>query len=434
MTTQPVADVSRIGGAHGGMESSPPLPAYLRGLLDYVRKPTRTVVGLHSGTSADGPAAVVARVTGAAADTRVEVLASASYAYESPLRERIFDVCARETATVDRVMQADMAVAEFFAEAAARITRAAGLTLADVDLIASSGQVCYQVIEGQRPEHRWLGDRAVTSFLDIGAGAVIAERTGVTTVSNLRKRDIAAGGIGVPTVTYGDWVLFRHPTRGRAILNIGGIANPTVIPAGAAVEQVFAFDAGPGNMVIDQLVSWMTDGRQSYDRGGAIARGGTVHEGLLAELLRQDAFVHQAPPKGAARQLYGLAYAERVRRQGRDLGLSDADIVATATALTAEAIGHAFRAFVLPRAQVDEVYVAGGGALNETLVDLVRARLAPMRVETLETLGYPVDAREVLAMVVLANDTLHGNPGNAPGATGASRRVICGDITPGRAG
>lgn len=414
----------------------PTLPAYLRGLIDYVRQPVRTVVGLHSGTSADGPAAVVARVTGAAERTTLELLASASYAYESPLRERIFDVCERETATIDRVMQADIAVGEFFAQAAARIVREAGLSFEDVHLIASSGQVLYQVIDGQRPEHRWLGDRAITSFLDIGAGAVIAERTGVTTISNLRKRDIAAGGIGVPTVTYGDWVLFRHPTRGRVVLNIGGISNPTLIPAGAAVEDVFAFDVGPGNMVIDALVAWMTDGRQAYDAGGAIAAGGAVHQALVAELMEADPFIKQAPPKGAARQLYGEHYARRVRERGQALGLSAVDLLATTTALTAEVIAYAMRTFVLPRARVDELYAAGGGAHNETLMRMLRERLAPLgiQVETLEALGYPSDAREVLAMVALANDTVCGNPGNAPSATGARRRVISGDITPGRAG
>ncbi len=412
------------------------LPVYLRELIAYVEKPTRVVVGLHSGTSADGPTALVARVSGAAEHTTVEVVAWATYGYGSPLRERIFDIFSRDSATIDRVMQADIAIGEFFADAAARIVAEAGLRLHDVDLIASSGQVVYQVIEGQRAEHRWLGERAITSFLDIGAGAVIAERTGITTVSNLRKRDIAAGGIGVPTVTYGDWVLFRHPTKGRVVLNIGGIANPTLIPAGAGIDDVFAFDSGPGNMVIDALVGWMTNGQQAYDPEGTIAAGGVVNQGLVEELMAGDPFIHQTPPRGAARQLYGAHYAERLRARGRALGMSDADVVATATALTAATIELAMRAHVLPRARVDELFVAGGGAHNRTMLRMLGDRLAPLgvAVQQLDTLGYPVDAREVLTMVVLANDTINGNPGNAPGATGARRRVIAGDITPGRLG
>ena len=226
------------------MPSDQDLPVYLQGLIDYVRKGERTVIGLHSGTSADGPTALAARMAGSGSDTTVEVLACKTYDYETPLRERIFDVFSRETATVDRIAQADNAIGEFFADVAGRIIGEAGLAMGDVDLIVSYGQSCYQVIDGQRPEHNWLGDKAVTAFLDIGAGGVIAERTGITTVFNLRQRDIAAGGLGVPTVPYGDWVLFTHPERHRSIHNIGGIANPTVLPAGGTIDDVFAFDTG----------------------------------------------------------------------------------------------------------------------------------------------------------------------------------------------
>ena len=409
------------------------LPAYLDGLLRYLEKPRRTVVGLHSGTSADGPGAVVALVSGHGQATEIEVVATEGYEYESPLRDRIFDVFARETGSLDRVAQADNAIGEFFAEAAGRIVRKAGLTMDDIDLIVSSGQVCYQVIEGQRDDHRWLGDEAVTSFLDLGAGAFIAERTGVTTISNLRQRDIAAGGLGVPTVSFGDWVLFGHPTINRAIHNIGGIANPTVIPAGATLDDMFAFDSGPGNMIIDALVGWMTDGEMAYDDGGAIAARGSVHAGLVDELMRHP-FVLQTPPKGAARQLFGHEYSTGVRERGRELGLSDEDLIATATAFTAESIAYAYREFVLPRATVDEVLLAGGGAKNMTLTRMLTERLDPIPVGTTEDIGIPVEAREVLTMVVIGNETVHGGTGNVPNATGASKLVIAGDITPGRPG
>ena len=256
------------------MPSDQDLPVYLQGLIDYVRKSERTVIGLHSGTSADGPTALVARVAGSGRDTTLEVLACETYDYEGPLRERIFDVFSRETAMVDRIAQADNAVGEFFADVAGRIVVETGLTMGDVDLIVSYGQSCYQVVDGQRPEHNWLGDQAVTAFLDIGAGGVIAERTGVTTIFNLRQRDIAAGGLGVPTVPYGDWVLFTHPERHRSIHNIGGIANPTVLPAGGSIDDVIAFDTGPGNMIIDAIVGWTTKGKQAYDTDGRIARTG----------------------------------------------------------------------------------------------------------------------------------------------------------------
>ena len=409
------------------------LPHYLDGLLRYVEKPQRTVVGLHSGTSADGPGTVIARVSGRGQDTAIEVVEVENFEYESPLRERIFDVFARETGSLDRVAQADNAIGEFFAECVHRILAKAGMTTDDLDLIVSSGQVCYQVIEGQRDDHRWLGDEAVTAFLDLGAGAFIAERTGVTTVTNLRQRDIAAGGLGVPTVSYGDWVLFGHPTINRALHNLGGNANPTVIPAGAGLDGMFAFDSGPANMILDALVGWITNGEKAYDEGGAMAARGTVHDGLLDELM-QHPFVRQAPPKGAARQLFGHEYSAGVRDRGRELGLSDEDLLATAAAFTAESIAHNYREFVFPRAKVDEILLAGGGAKNETVCRMIAERLDPIPVSTTEDLGIPVESREVLTMVVIGNETIQGGTGNVPTATGSSKLVIAGDITPGRSG
>ena len=409
------------------------IPDYLNGLLRYVEKPQRTVVGLHSGTSADGPTAVVANVSGRGQETEIEVVAVEGYEYESPLRERIFDVFARETGSLDRVAQADNAIGEFFAEAVHRIVARAGIAMDDLDLIVSSGQVCYQVIEGQRDEHRWLGEEAVTAFLDLGAGAFIAERTGVTTVSNLRQRDIAAGGLGVPTVSYGDWALFGHPKINRALHNLGGIANPTVIPAGATLDEMFAFDSGPANMILDALVGWMTSGEKTFDEGGAMAARGTVHDGLLEELMRHP-FVRQTPPKGAARQLFGHEYSAGVRDRGRELGLTDEDLLATVAAFTAESIAYNYREFVFPRAKVDEILLAGGGAKNETVRRMIAERLDPIPVSTTEDLGIPVEAREVLTMVVIGNETVQGGTGNVPSATGASKLVIAGDITPGRPG
>ncbi len=415
------------------MPEAPQLPAYRQGLVEYNQKAQRTVLGLHSGTSADGPTAVVVRISGRAQKTKIELLACEGYEYESPLRERIFDVFSRESGTLDRVAQADNAIGEFFAEAARRIVREASCEFEDIDLIVSSGQVCYQVIEGQRDDHRWLGDKAVTAFLDLGAGAFIAERTGVTTISNLRQRDIAAGGLGVPTVSYGDWALFGNPDRSRSIHNIGGIANPTVIPAGATLEEMFAFDSGPGNMIIDALAGWITDGEQAYDVDGAMAARGTVDEATVAKLMEHP-FVHQRPPKGAARQLFGHEYSRPLLEHGRARGLSDDDIIATATAFTAESIGFAYREFVNPRVGLDEILLAGGGAHNATLCRMIEERVAPIPVSTIESIGIPVDAREVLTMVALGNETALGHPGNVPSATGASHRVISGDITPGRAG
>ena len=404
-------------------------PRYLQSIMDYVRKPERIVVGLLSGTSADGVSAVLVRIRGSGGDTRAEVLACDTIPYPAPLDKRIFDLFARETATVDRIAQADNEIGRAFADSARRITESGGLTLKDVDLIASVGQITYQVIEGQRDEHRWLGDKAITGFLVLGAGSVIAELTGVTTVSNIHQRDIAAGGIGVPGLTFADWALCRDAKRGRSIHNIGGIANPTVIPAGATMNDVFSFDSGPGNMIIDGLMFQMTNGEKAYDEDGRFAATGTVHKGLLAELM-QHPFLRVKPPRGAARQLYGHGYTADLRKKGHALGLQDRDIAATVTAFTAESMALAYREFIFPRARVDEVFLAGGGAHNKTLHQMISQALAPIPVGVLDDIGYPVDSREVLATAVIGNETIMGGTGNNPGATGAARRVIVGDISP----
>lgn len=405
------------------------LPAYVQSILDYIEKPERLVIGLLSGTSADGVSVVLVRISGQDAGTSAKVIGCETYPYPSPLDRRVFDLFARETATVDRIAQADNEIGEAFAAASIWMAEKCGLSISDVDMIASSGQITYQVIEGQREEHRWLRDKATTAFLVLGNPAVIAERTGVTTVANIHQRDIAAGGIGVPGLTFADWALYAHKTRGRSVHNIGGIANPTVIPAGAAMEDVFSFDSGPGNMIIDGLMFQMTNGEKSYDEDGGFAAGGTVHEPLLDELMEHP-FLKVPPPRGAARQLFGHEYTAKVRARGHELGLVDRDIAATVTAFSARSIADAYRRYILPRTRVDEIYLAGGGAHNKTLHAAIVCEMDPIPVLKLDDIGYPVDSREALGVAVIGNETMMGGTANNPNATGASKRVICGNITP----
>jgi anhydro-N-acetylmuramic acid kinase len=182
-------------------------------------------------------------------------------------------------------------------------------------------------------------------------------------------------------------------------------------------------------MIIDGLMFQMTDGETSYDEDGRFAATGTIHKGLLDELM-QHPFLRVKPPRGAARQLFGHHYTAQVRERGHALGLEDRDIAATVTAFTAESMAMAYREFIFPRAHVDEIYLAGGGAHNKTLHRMISEALHPIPVGKLDDLGYPVDSREVLTTAVIANETMLGGAGNNPSATGASRRVIVGDISP----
>jgi anhydro-N-acetylmuramic acid kinase len=268
-----------------------------------------------------------------------------------------------------------------------------------------------------------MGKR-VASTLQIGESSVITERTGINVVSNFRERDIAAGGKGAPLVPYLDYMLMRHRGRGRVAVNIGGIANLTAIPPNTSTDRVIAFDTGPGNMVIDQLVARITQGRQLFDRDGVIAASGAIDPKLLAKLLR-DKYFRQKPPKTAGREQYGADYVSKLL----DTELSSEDLIATATALTAESIAASIRNFVLTEMRVDEIFVSGGGTHNATLMRMLRKAMDPIPVKETTEVGLDVDAKEAIAFAVMAYETANCRPSNVPMATGAKRSVVLGKMT-----
>jgi anhydro-N-acetylmuramic acid kinase len=381
------------------------------------------IVGLMSGTSADGVNAAVVRLEGAPPALAWELLAHTHSPHAPALRAEIFACFRPETGDVARLCALNFNLGRALAAAALDGIAAARLTPAQVALIGSHGQTVWHIPDGP-----------TASTLQIGEPAIIAELTGITTVSNFRTRDMAAGGQGAPLVARVDALLFGHARLHRALQNIGGIANVTYVPAGDA-EAAFAFDTGPGNMLIDDAAQRTTGGALDYDRDGALAAAGRVDDGWLAELLTHPYF-RRPPPKTTGRELFGQQYGAELWKRGRDRGLSGEDVIATLTALTARSIAMAYRDFlpILP----DEVIVSGGGARNPVLMAQLAAALAefariqgPPRVLTSDELGLPVEAKEAVAFAVLAYETWHGRPGNLPAATGAPRPVVLGSITPG---
>ena len=386
------------------------------------------VIGLMSGTSADGIDAAVVRLEGAPPFLAWEVLAHLHRPFISTLRDELFTCFRPETGSVDRLCRLNFMLGRAFGAAALDAATEAGLSIAEIDLIGSHGQTLWH----EPPEEDGRG-----STLQLGEPAIIAEVTGVPVVSNFRTRDMAVGGQGAPLVPLADWLLLSHPTKIRAAQNIGGIANVTFLPSsekqssqpdvfGNLAHGVFAFDTGPGNMLIDEAARRATDGAWHYDHDGALAAEGNVNESLLSEWMTEP-FFQQRPPRTTGRELFGTQRGTEYWSQARQRGLSPGDIVATLTALTVSSIEHAYRTFLptLP----DEVIVSGGGANNPTLMAMLTEKLRPAQVTTSEKYGLAIEAKEAVAFAVLAYETWHRRPGNIPSATGASHAVVLGSIT-----
>ena len=386
------------------------------------------VAGVMSGTSADGVDVALCRI-GPGADggsPRVRLLGLKSFAYPKAVRGEVLAVMAGEARTAAELGRLNWRLGEIYAECVAAAAEEFGVKPA---LVGCHGQT----IHHQTALTRFFG-RAVRSTWQIGEAAAIAERMRCPVVSDFRPADLAAGGQGAPLVPMLDWFLFRSATVTRVLQNIGGIGNLTAIAAGATADRLMAFDTGPGNMVIDQAMQ-MLFGRR-FDRDGAVARRGRVLGDVIAEVLRERYF-SAPPPKSCGREEFGAGFAERFIGRCRKLGAADADCVATATALTAESILHAYRSYVAPPLEADapgarvEFCVAGGGARNRTLMEMLRAGLSPLRVKlrSSDELGVPSQAKEGVAFALLAWLTWQGLPGNVLSATGACRPVVLGKVT-----
>ena len=388
---------------------------------DQVSRGSRLVVGLISGTSMDGIDAALVRISGPATQLRVRLVAFVTLAYSVPLRQTIMRIASGEAATAGEISQLNFLLGELFAEAALRVCRKARVSPTQLAAVGSHGQTIYHQGAPTRE-----GRRSITSTLQIAEPSIIAERTGAPVVADFRPTDMAAGGQGAPLVPMVDYLLLRDARQGTVALNVGGIANFTVIPANAKPEQVFGFDTGPGNMVIDGLVRHFTQGKKSYDSGGRWAARGQVIEPLLTELLRLPFFTQQ-PPKSAGREQFGGKFLQQFflkRRRARP-----EDLLRTATELTARSTADAIDHFVLGKISIHRLIISGGGAHNRLLVRRLGQLLPRLRVQLSDAYDLPVDAKEAIAFAVLADRTLHGLPGNLPSVTGASHSAVLGKIS-----
>ena len=394
-------------------------------LIAIAHKPEKRLVGLISGTSADGIDAVLVRVRGHAHDAippneRLQLEAFATFPYPHELREQLLAASLPGAGTVDLICRLNIAVGECFAQAALKIIAQAGAKPEDIDLIGSHGQTIHHL-----PFAEPLAGIPTSGTLQIGEPSLIAKRTGIITIADFRAADMALGGQGAPLVPLLDFIFFRSTELTRGILNIGGISNLTVLKKNCALEDVIAFDNGPGNMVMDALAQKFF--HKAFDEGGELASHRKVSPELLNELLQHPYFAKPLP-KSTGREEFGAAYCAALIQRATQLQLTPHDMIATATALTAETIARDAQLLEKRFGKIDELIVSGGGMHNRTLMAMLQERFAPAKVTTTTDYGLPGDAKEAILLAVLANETVGGFAGNVPSVTGAKAATVLGKI------
>ncbi len=390
-------------------------------LVSLHRQSTRCVVGLMSGTSLDGVDAVLARLAGSGTDIEIHQEAFVHVPYPGALRSLLRRNSTPETSSVEDLTHLNVRLAGLYADAVDRVLDNAGTDRAHLDLVGSHGQTVQH-----RPDPTDCAGTDVRATLQIGCPSTLANRLGCPVVGNFRPADMALGGQGAPLVPYFDYVTCTAPDEHRGLLNLGGIANLTVLPANGALDDVQAFDTGPANMVIDALAERLFD--TPYDPDGQYAAEGEADHDLLADLLGED-FFHREPPKSTGREAFGAAYTDRLLGAARARGLSDRDIMATATLLTAASAYQAYARYVRPDPSLDVLIVSGGGLHNDTLWEMLETAFAPIPIRPASDYDLDPDAKEALCFAVLAHETINGVPTNLPSVTGASAPTLLGSIS-----
>jgi anhydro-N-acetylmuramic acid kinase len=379
----------------------------------------RWIIGLASGSSVDGVDAALIELEGVGLDVRVRQAQGLHQAYSQELRELIRSVASQATSEVRQVSRLHRLLGETFAGAARAIADHASLSLQKVQCIACPGHTVWHDPEGRFP-----------STLGLGMAAVVAERCGVTTVSDFRARDVAAGGQGVPLAALTDYLLFRHPHESRLLIHLGGLARVVFLPAGCRIQDVQGFEASPCTGLLDRLMRQLTGGRESYDPGGKHAVQGKCIEPLLQGWLHHP-YLQRRPPKSLPRHLFGEEFAAQGVSQARQYNGSLHDLLCTATHFVARGITTSLKLLRSSAGRFDRVFLSGGGARNGLLWHLLEQQLGGIPLARTDAIGVPAEVRKALSFGILAALTLDGVPANVPSATGAAGSRLLGSLTPG---
>ena len=374
-------------------------------------------VGLMSGTSLDGVDAALVDIKGTGMDTEVKLVAFNTYEIPADIKEEIKKACLLTESNSALICSLNFKLGHLFSNAVKSICKEANISTNELEFVASHGQTIYHIPKAT--------EYYVPSSLQIGEPSIIAYENNVQVVSNFRTMDIAAGGEGAPLVPYSEFILYGGRGESIALQNIGGIGNVTVIPGEKDMSKVYAFDTGPGNMMIDEACQRLFGVK--YDKGGEIANRGKVNKEMLDRLMKHP-YVSVFPPKTTGREDFGEDYVCLLLERYKDV--PGEDIVATFTYFTAETIIDSYKKHVIPKVDLKKVVIGGGGAHNKTLIKHLKNGLEGIEVLTQEEIGSSSDAKEAIAFAILGNETINGNSSNVPSATGAKNNVILGNITP----
>lgn len=384
-------------------------------------KKERMVIGLMSGTSADGIDAVLTRITGNGLKIKVEEIEFLFLPFPKEVQEKIIRIAGGKYGGTEELCKLANYLGQQYARACEMLCEKAGIHKNDVDLVGNHGQTVWHM-----PQAAEYMKEQVRGTLQIGEDAYIAQALRCPVVGDFRVRDMAAGGLGAPLVPYVEYLLYRKKDKTVALQNIGGIGNVTILPENCTLDQVTAFDTGPGNMLMDAFISKMTNGWHTYDKDGRTAAQGQINSRLL-EFLMEDPYLRLAPPKNSGREYYGREYLDKICNFAAKHKISDKDCLRTITRFTAQSIAYGLEHFA-PKVP-EQLIIGGGGSHNPLILSDLAACLPECEILTNEDVGYCSDSKEAVAFAVLASEAVSGNCNNVPSVTGACMPVIMGKIT-----
>lgn len=383
-------------------------------LSKLILKKKKLAIGIMSGTSLDGIDACLVEIQGCGLKTKVKLLDFITEDYSSKERKDILKLCSPDTSNVEEICLMNVALGRKFGKIAKRLIEKNNLENSNVDFVSSHGQTIYHM-----PKE--------SATLQIGELAEIAAETGCITIGDYRPSDMAVGGQGAPLVPYVDYILFTNSNKGRILINIGGISNLTALKANGTAEEILAFDCGPGNMLIDSLIAILTNNKFRFDEGGNIALKGTVDEDFIDLVMEKDDFVFTPPPKSTGREKYNKDMVRELLNLKEKYSLNFEDFIATITAYTYKSIAHNIKKYVLPKMEINEIYVGGGGSKNNAILKGIGENLG-IDVHTMEKLNFSSDAKEAIAFTILGNEFLNGKFNNLKSATGAKKDIVMGKL------